>query len=140
MWDKIKEQWENLALTMYEWVVLALLIIILLNVWQMFQALIAPVANLVGTYIKGKQEKAKLKTQVELTKLQATKKQIEADGTWEDKAMSASDNSWKDEAWTLTFIGIIFASVHASSFHELSDADIALSSHVPSASICFFVA
>ena len=76
----------------------------------MFQALIAPVANLVGTYIMGKQEKAKLKTQVELTKLQATKKQIETDGTWEDKAMSASDNSWKDEAWTLTFIGIIFAS------------------------------
>ena len=76
----------------------------------MFQALISPVANLVGTYIKGKQEKAKLKTQVELTKLQATKKQIEKDGMWEEKAMSASDNSWKDEVWTLTFIGIIVAS------------------------------
>ena len=42
----------------------------------MFQAILGPVANLVGTYIKGKQEKAKLKTQVELTKLEATKKQI----------------------------------------------------------------
>lgn len=76
----------------------------------MFQALLGPVADLASTWIKGKQEKAKLKTQVELTKLQATKKQIETDGSWEDKAMSASDNSWKDEAWTLTFIAIIIAS------------------------------
>lgn len=76
----------------------------------MFQALLGPVADLASTWIKGKQEKAKLKTQVELTKLQATKKQIETDGSWEDKAMSASDNSWKDEAWTLTFISIIIAS------------------------------
>ena len=76
----------------------------------MFQALLGPVADLASTWIKGKQEKAKLKTQVELTKLQATKKQIETDGSWEDKAMSAADNSWKDEAWTLTFIFIRFAS------------------------------
>lgn len=76
----------------------------------MFQAIIGPVAKLASTWIQGKQEKAKLKTQVELTKLQATKKQIESDGTWEEKAMSASDNSWKDEAWTLTFIAIILAS------------------------------
>tara|TARA_B100000242_G_scaffold240507_1_gene180533 strand:+ start:743 stop:1111 length:369 start_codon:yes stop_codon:yes gene_type:complete len=76
----------------------------------MFQAILGPVANLVGTYIKGKQEKAKLKTQVELTKLEATKKQIEKDGSWSEKAMEASADSWKDEAWTLTFIAIIFAS------------------------------
>ena len=76
----------------------------------MFQAIIGPVAKLASTWIQGKQEKAKLKTQVELTKLQATKKQIESDGTWEEKSMSASDNSWKDEAWTLTFIAIILAS------------------------------
>ena len=108
MWDKIKEV--TTTWTIYNWVEISLLLLILWNVWQMFQALIAPVANLVGTYIKGKQEKAKLKTQVELTKLQATKKKIEKDGMWEEKAMSASDNSWKDEAWTLTFIAIILAS------------------------------
>ena len=76
----------------------------------MFQALLGPVADLASTWIKGKQEKAKLKTQVELTKLQATKKQIETDGSWEDKAMSASDNSWKDEAWTICFILIMCGS------------------------------
>ena len=76
----------------------------------MFQAILGPVANLVGTYIKGKQEKAKLKTQVELTKLEATKKQIEKDGSWSEKAMEASPDSLKDEAWTLTFFVILFAS------------------------------
>ena len=76
----------------------------------MFQAIIGPVAKLASTWIEGKQKKAQLKSQVELTKLEATKKQIEKDGMWEEKAMSASDNSWKDEAWTLTFIAIILAS------------------------------
>ena len=76
----------------------------------MFTAILGPVANLAKTWIEGKQKKAQLKSQVELTKLEATKTKIEKDGSWEDKAMSASDNSWKDEAWTLTFIAIIFAS------------------------------
>jgi len=76
----------------------------------MFQAIIGPVAKLASTWIEGKQKKAQLKSQVELTKLEATKTKIEKDGTWEEKAMSASDNSWKDEAWTLTFIAIILAS------------------------------
>ena len=76
----------------------------------MFQAIIGPVASLAKTWIEGKQKKAQLKSQVELTKLEATKSRIEQDGSWEDKAMSASDNSWKDEAWTCAFIGIILAS------------------------------
>ena len=76
----------------------------------MFTAIIGPVANLAKTWIEGKQKKAQLKSQVELTKLEATKSKIEQDGSWEEKAMSASDNSWKDEAWTLAFISIILAS------------------------------
>ena len=76
----------------------------------MFTAILGPVASLAKTWIEGKQKKAQLKSQVELSKLEATKTKIEQDGSWEDKAMSASDNSWKDEAWTLAFICIIFAS------------------------------
>ena len=76
----------------------------------MFQTIIGPVAKLASTWIEGKQKKAQLKSQVELTKLEATKTKIEKDGSWEEKAMSASDSSWKDEAWTLTFIAIILAS------------------------------
>jgi len=76
----------------------------------MFQAIIGPVASLAKTWIEGKQKKAQLKSQVELTKLEATKTKIEKDGNWDESAMRASDNSWKDEAWTLTFIFILFAS------------------------------
>ena len=76
----------------------------------MFQAILGPVASLAKTWIEGKQKKAQLKSQVELTKLEATKTKIEKDGNWDESAMRASDNSWKDEAWTLTFIFILFAS------------------------------
>ena len=76
----------------------------------MFTAIIGPVASLAKTWIEGKQKKAQLKSQVELTKLEATKTKIEKEGNWDESAMKASDNSWKDEAWTLTFIFILFAS------------------------------
>ena len=76
----------------------------------MFTAILGPVASLAKTWIEGKQKKAQLKSQVELTKLEATKTKIEKDGNWDESAMRASDNSWKDEAWTLTFIFILFAS------------------------------
>ena len=76
----------------------------------MFTAIIGPVASLAKTWIEGKQKKAQLKSQVELTKLEATKSRLEQEGSWEDKAMAASDSSWKVEAWSLTFIAIIFAS------------------------------
>ena len=76
----------------------------------MFTAILGPVASLAKTWIEGKQKKAQLKSQVELTKLEATKTKIEKDGNWDESAMRASDNSWKDEAWTLPFIFILFAS------------------------------
>ena len=76
----------------------------------MFTAILGPVASLAKTWIEGKQKKAQLKSQVELTKLEATKPKIEKDGNWDESAMRASDNSWKDEAWPLTFIFILFAS------------------------------
>ena len=76
----------------------------------MFTAILGPVASLAKTWIEGKQKKAQLKSQVELTKLEATKTKIEKDGNWDESAMRASDNSWKDEAWTLTVIFILFAS------------------------------
>ena len=46
----------------------------------MFTAIIGPVASLAKTWIEGKQKKAQLKSQVELTKLEATKTKIEKDG------------------------------------------------------------
>jgi hypothetical protein len=76
----------------------------------MWQTLIAPVANIAGTWLKGKQEKAQAKAKLEVAKIEAVTKKAKQDGDWESMAMSASDNSWKDEAWTLCFIAIIVAS------------------------------
>ena len=41
----------------------------------MFGSIVSGIANLAGTWLKGKQEKAKLQAKVELTKLEATKKE-----------------------------------------------------------------
>ena len=48
---------------------------------MLFGSIISGVTKLAGTWLQGKQEKAKLKAEVELTKLQATKKKIEQGGT-----------------------------------------------------------
>ena len=76
----------------------------------MFQALLGPVANIAGTWLKGKQEKAQAKAKLEVAKIDAIAKKAKQDGDWESMAMQSSDNSWKDEAWTLCFIGMIVAS------------------------------
>ena len=76
----------------------------------MWQTLIAPVANIAGTWLKGKQEKAQAKAKLEVAKIEAVTKKAKQDGDWESMAMSASDNSWKDEAWTICFIALIVAS------------------------------
>tara|TARA_Y100001937_G_scaffold125847_1_gene193620 strand:+ start:312 stop:689 length:378 start_codon:yes stop_codon:yes gene_type:complete len=59
----------------------------------MLQALIGPVANLVGGFLNNKHEQAQAKHQA---KLQV----IQNDADWESKMASASANSLKDEFWT----------------------------------------
>jgi hypothetical protein len=76
----------------------------------MWQSLVGPIADIAGTWLKGKQEKAAAKAKLEVAKVEATVKKVEKDGEWDAQAMSAADNSWKDEAWTLTFIAVILAS------------------------------
>ena len=75
----------------------------------MFQALLGPIANIASTYLEGRQEKARARQKLEVTKIEAQVKKVEQDGSWEEKAMDASDSSWKDEAWTITFILLIIA-------------------------------
>ena len=62
----------------------------------MFQALIAPIANIAGTWLKGKQEKAQANAKLEVAKIEAVTKKAKQDGDWESMAMSSSNNSWKD--------------------------------------------
>ena len=56
----------------------------------MWQALIAPVSNLVGTFLKNKAEE---KQAIHQSKI----KRIEADADWETLQADASKSSWKDE-------------------------------------------
>lgn len=76
----------------------------------MLQALIGPVTNLAGTWMKNRAEKAQAKQKLAVAKIDAQTKKLEQDGSWEEKAMDASADSWKDEAWTICFIAIIVAS------------------------------
>jgi len=60
----------------------------------MWQALIKPVAGLVGNHLSNKAEEKKAKHKA---KMQV----IENDAEWESKMADASANSWKDEFWTI---------------------------------------
>ena len=66
----------------------------------MWQALIKPVAGLVGNHLANKAEEKKAKHKA---KMQV----IENDAEWESKMADASANSWKDEFWTLIFGAIL---------------------------------
>ena len=68
---------------------------------MVWQALISPVANLVGGYLNNKHEQAQAKHQA---KLQV----IQNDADWESKMADASSNSWKDEFWTIVLAVPLF--------------------------------
>ena len=68
---------------------------------MVWQALISPVANLVGGYLNNKHEQAQAKHQA---KLQV----IQNDADWESKMAEASNNSWKDEFWTIVLAVPLF--------------------------------
>lgn len=68
---------------------------------MVWQALISPVANLVGGYLNNKHEQAQAKHQA---KLQV----IQNNADWESKMAEASNNSWKDEFWTIVLAVPLF--------------------------------
>ncbi len=70
---------------------------------------ITPLANLAGTFLKNRAEKAKAKQALAVAKIEAQTKKVQSDANWEEAAMSASADSWKDELWTILFIGLIIA-------------------------------
>ena len=67
----------------------------------MWQALISPVSNVVGSYLKNKGEEKQAKHKAKM----AT---IANDADWESKMADASANSWKDEFWTIVLSVPIF--------------------------------
>ncbi len=70
---------------------------------------ITPIANLTGTFLKNRAEKAQAKQKLEVAKIEAKTKKVQSDANWEEQAMSASQDSLKDEMWTVLFICLIIA-------------------------------
>ena len=60
----------------------------------MLQALLGPIANLVGGYLNNKHEQSQAQHQAKL-------RVIQNDADWESKMADASASSWKDEFWTI---------------------------------------
>lgn len=73
----------------------------------MWTALIGPIADLAGTWLNGKVEKQKAKTEVAIAtaKAEAVVMQKKATGEidWDLKMADASASSWKDEWLTIIF-------------------------------------
>ena len=67
----------------------------------MLQALIGPITNMVGGYMKNKAAQSSAKHEAKMNVIQN-------DADWESKMADASANSWKDEFWTIVLAIPIF--------------------------------
>ena len=80
----------------------------------MFASLIGPIANIAGTFIQGRVDKAKAETEVKVARAKAEAKVYETSATSDMLNEQALTNqmagSWKDEFWTIIFGGILVAS------------------------------
>lgn len=74
----------------------------------MWTALIGPVAELAGTFLKGKVDKQKAKSTVEMAQAEAKAEVMKSaamhDSKWELIMAEATKNSWKDELVTIVIL------------------------------------
>jgi len=77
----------------------------------MIQALIGPLTELAGGWLKGKADAQAAQARVKVAKAEAEAEVMRVAATheagWEKVMAEASKDSWKDEAWTILFIVII---------------------------------
>ena len=67
----------------------------------MLQALVGPITNMVGGYMKNKAAQSAAKHEAKMNVIQN-------DADWESKMADASANSWTDEFWTIVLAIPIF--------------------------------
>ncbi len=79
----------------------------------MLQALIGPVTNLVGGWMKNKAEEKQAKHQAKMSVIQN-------DANWESKMADASAHSWKDEFWTIILSIPLFMVGYAIAVNDVS--------------------
>tara|TARA_R100001460_G_scaffold97857_1_gene140541 strand:- start:643 stop:1023 length:381 start_codon:yes stop_codon:yes gene_type:complete len=74
----------------------------------MWQAFIGPVAELAGTFLKGKVDKQKAKSVVEIAQAEAKAEIMKTaathDSKWELIMAESTRNSWKDEVVTIVIL------------------------------------
>ena len=80
---------------------------------SIFNAILGPVTNLAGTWMKNRHEQSQAKHQAKMQVIQNT-------ATWEDKMADASSSSWKDEFWTLVLAVPIFIVGYAVAFDDIA--------------------
>ena len=80
---------------------------------SIFNAILGPVTNLAGTWMKNRHAQSQAKHQAKMQVIQNT-------ATWEDKMADASSSSWKDEFWTLVLAVPIFMVGYAVAFDDIA--------------------
>ena len=76
-------------------------------------AIIGPVADLAGGFLKNKAEQSKAKHEAKMSVIQK-------DADWEAKMADASASSWKDEFWTIVLSVPIFMIGYAIVVDDMS--------------------
>ena len=101
----------------------------------MIQAFISPIANLAGTWLQGRVDKAKAETDVKVAKARAEAKVYETEATsgmlMEQSLTNQMAGSWKDEFWTIIFGGILICCFIPSTQPYIKEGFIFLDQHTP---------
>ena len=91
----------------------------------MIGALIGPIANLAGTFLQCRLEKAKANTEVKVATAKAKAKIMERQATgeidWDLESLKGARNSWKDEYLVILFsVPLALAFVPGMELHVLN--------------------
>ena len=80
---------------------------------SILNALVGPITNLAGNFLKNKAEEKQAKHQAKMSIIQN-------DADWESKMADASKDSWKDEFWTIVLAIPVFMVGYAIAANDVS--------------------
>lgn len=80
---------------------------------SILNALVGPITNLAGNFLKNKAEEKQAKHQAKMSIIQN-------DADWESKMADASKDSWKDEFWTIVLAIPVFMVGYAIAANDVT--------------------
>ena len=80
---------------------------------SILNALVGPIANLAGNFLKNKAEEKQAKHERKMSVIQS-------DADWESKMADASKDSWKDEFWTIVLAIPVFMVGYAIAANDVT--------------------